>query len=229
MKDETYLFISDCREKKNTAQSARNKRTHNGKGGRVKFPSDYMTKKELNAMNGEVRSYRLNEPMSWQEFKAMPDDIKVTYIKLLREKYGVSDTNIGKMMGVSQTPMQREVARLGISLGKGKFQRKFDKEGWLAWCNGVPTTAVETEEVIYEPVAEPVEEVVEETIEEPFIVEIKEDHKEIRKAIPTKGNMVFEGKVEEVMNSVNALLGGAYVHISITWDVLEEGMMNDVS
>lgn len=215
MKDETYLFISDCRDKKNTARSARNKRTHNGKGGRVKFPSDYMTKKELKAMNGEVRSYRLNEPMSWKEFKAMPDDIKVTYIKPLREKYGVSDTNIGKMMGVSQCPMQREIARLGIALGKGHFQRKFDKEGWLAWINGVPTAVAE--EVIEEPVAEPVEE----TEAEPAI-DVKEDHTEIRKAIPSTGNMVFEGKVEEVMNSVTALLGGAYVHISITWDVLDE-------
>jgi hypothetical protein len=223
MKDETYLFISDCRDKKNTARSARNKRTHNGKGGRVKFPSDYMTKKELNAMNGEVRSYRLNEPMSWKEFKAMPDDIKVTYIKLLREKYGVSDTNIGKMMGASQAPMQREVKRLGISLGKGHFQRKFDKEGWLAWVNGVPTAATEevTEEHLEVTIEEPVEEPVEETEAEP-VIDVKEDHTEIRKAIPNTGNMVFEGKVEDVMNSVTALLGGAYVHIRITWDVLDE-------
>ena len=60
MKDEEYLFHQTCREQKNIARSARNKRTHNGKGGRVKFPSDYMTKKELQKMNGEVKSYRLN-------------------------------------------------------------------------------------------------------------------------------------------------------------------------
>ena len=35
-------------------------------------------------MSGECKSYRLNSPMSWDEFKAMPDDIKITYIKLLR-------------------------------------------------------------------------------------------------------------------------------------------------
>lgn len=85
MKDEEFLFHSDCHEKKVTARSARNTRTHNGKRGKVKFPSDYLTKKEIKAMSGEVKSYRLNEPMSWREFKAMPDDIKVTYIKLLRE------------------------------------------------------------------------------------------------------------------------------------------------
>ena len=222
MKDETYLFISDCRDKKNTARSARNKRTHNGKGGRVKFPSDYMTKKELKAMNGEVRSYRLKEPMSWKEFKAMPDDIKVTYIKLLREKYNVSDTNIGKMLGVAQCSIQREVTRLGIAQGCSR-KKTWDKEGWLAWCNGVtlPPMTVE-EEVIEEPVAEHEVEPVEETEAEPVIAEKKERKFAICKAIPNTGNMVFEGKVEEVMNSVTALLGGAYVHISITWDVLDE-------
>ena len=222
MKDETYLFISDCRDKKNTARSARNKRTHNGKGGRVKFPSDYMTKKELKAMNGEVRSYRLNQPMSWSEFKAMPDDIKVTYIKLLREKYGVPDCRIGEMMGINKITMSKEIKRIGLGHGeKHGGNKTWDKEGWLAWCNGVPTGAAE--EVIEEPVAEPVEE----TEAEPVIAEKKERKFAICKAIPNTGNMVFEGKVEDVMNSVNALLGNAYVHISITWDVLDEGTMND--
>ena len=47
MKDEEYLFRQDSRDKALTARSARHKRTHCGKGGRVKLPSDYMTKKEL--------------------------------------------------------------------------------------------------------------------------------------------------------------------------------------
>ena len=220
MKDETYLFISDCRDKKNTARSARNKRTHNGKGGRVKFPSDYMTKKELKAMNGEVRSYRLNEPMSWKEFKAMPDDIKVTYIKLLRERYNVPDTHIAKMVGVTGVTFLKEVARLGICCGHRSGMVKWDKEGWLAWVNGVPAPAAE--EVIEEHLEVTIEDPVEETEAEPVIAEKKERKFAICKAIPNTGNMVFEGKVEEVMNSVTALLGGAYVHISITWDVLDE-------
>ena len=43
MTDEKYTYIQDVRDKKVTARSARSKRTHNGKGGSVKFPSDYMT------------------------------------------------------------------------------------------------------------------------------------------------------------------------------------------
>ena len=84
MKDETYVFIQDVKEKKTTARSARHTRTHCGRGGRVRLPSDNLSKKELMKMSGECKSYRLNSPMSWDEFKAMPDDIKITYIKLLR-------------------------------------------------------------------------------------------------------------------------------------------------
>ena len=43
--DEQWDMIEDSISKKRTAQSARHRRTHCGKGGSVKFPSDYMTKK----------------------------------------------------------------------------------------------------------------------------------------------------------------------------------------
>lgn len=52
MKDEEYIFRQESREKAITARGAHNRRTHCGKGGRVKLPSDYMTKKELEKMNG---------------------------------------------------------------------------------------------------------------------------------------------------------------------------------
>ena len=45
--DEQYEMIRDSREKKSIAASAFKQKTHCGKGGRVKFPSDYMSKKEL--------------------------------------------------------------------------------------------------------------------------------------------------------------------------------------
>ena len=94
-------------------------------------------------MSGECKSFRLNEPMTWAEFKSMPDDIKVTYIRLLQEKWKVPVNHIGKMMGVSQPVIQRETARLGIVLGKGAHKQLWDKEGFYAWVNGVPTPVPE--------------------------------------------------------------------------------------
>lgn len=211
MKDEEYLFHADVRGKKNIARSARNTRTHCGKSGRVKLPSDYMTKKELNAMNGEVKSYRLNEPMSWKEFKALPDDIKVTYIKLLREKFNCFDSAIAEMMGINKVTFSQEIKRLGLGHGTkhGGNRTWNEKEAFYAWAHGVPATKEAEDPIPEEPVPEA----------EPVIEE--------KKAIPGTGNMVFEGKVEEVLKTIGVLLGGANVHISVTWDVLPEGEVED--
>ena len=140
MTDEKFTFIKDLREKKRTATGAHHKRTHCGKGGAVRFPSDYKTAKELRAMNGEVKSYKLNDPMSWKEFKVMPNDIKIAYIKALRKRYNVSDTKIAEMMCVSQHTLSNLMVRLGIRSAR-QSREKWDKDGWYAWVNGVPVEA----------------------------------------------------------------------------------------
>lgn len=137
MTDEKYTFVEDCREKKRTATGAFHKRTHAGKGGRVRFPSDYKTKKELRAMNGEVHSYKLNRPMKWEEFKSMPDDLKVDYIKGLRKSFGVPDVRIAEMFEVSGSTVTLLCKKLNISNGQGKGARvKWNKEAFEVWCNG---------------------------------------------------------------------------------------------
>ncbi len=199
MTDEKYTFISDVREKKRTAAGAFHKRTHCGKGGAVKFPSDYMTKKEINAMNGEVKSYKLNDPMTWEEFKAMPDDIKIRYIKALRSKFNVSDTEIGRMLGCAQITISREVCRLGISEGRRGGRVKWDKDGWCAWCNGLKLEKTEA----------PAVEEKEEAVTEPEEVTL----------IPVKGMMTLEGGAEDAVAVIVNMLGKANVRLTVSWEV----------
>lgn len=241
MKDEEYLLLSDCREKKNIANSARNRRTHCGKGGRVKFPSDYKTKKEIEKMNGEVKTYRLNSPMSWAEFKAMPDEHKVTYIKLLRRRYRVPDKYLAEMFGTSGWAMCQEMKRLDLSVhGKKPDPLMFDKEGFMAWANGVPTMAEEKPPVVDAVVEEiavaeevPVKEVAEAPIEDVapsvHINTVKDKAFDyvgretvLFHAVPESGSMVFEGNIGDIVNTIKTLPSGAKVHLSITWDVLED-------
>jgi DNA repair exonuclease SbcCD nuclease subunit len=149
VKDEEYLYISDVIDKKITARSARHTRTHCGKGGRVRFPSDNLSKKELNAMNGETNSYRMHDPVSWKEFKLWPDDIKVMYIKLLRKKFNVPGKNIAEMLGCCSETFSKEINRLGISQGqncRGRFT-PWDRDGFYAWVSGadIPTQVTEEE------------------------------------------------------------------------------------
>lgn len=190
-------------------------------------------------MNGEVKTYRLNDPMKWDEFKYMPDDIKITYVKLIRERFNVSDSCIAKMLGISQNGFSNHIKRLGLGLGRGTGNQKSDKEGFLAWCNGAPIPAAdpveETPEVVEQPVDETPEMIIplnSETTErfmaslekvcDPVPVQVLPVREEKRKAIPNSGSMTFEGSVESILNTLSVLLGGADVHISITWDVLAE-------
>lgn len=151
--DEQWAMIEDSIDKKRTAASAFKQRTHCGKGGSVKFPSDYMSKKELNAMNGEVKSYRLNSAMSWDEFKSMPDDLKVAYINSIRERFCVPDKYVAEMFGIP-------LGQLGLYLRDLKLElvRDIDiwnKEAFLAWRSGADTSLVEENEPVEDNAKDP--------------------------------------------------------------------------
>ena len=225
MTDEKFTFIEDVREKKRTATGAHHKRTHCGKGGAIRFPSDFMTKKELRAMNGEVKEYRLNDPMSWKEFKAMPDDIKIIYIKALRQKYNVSDTKIMEMLGVSGFTFCKEVKRLGIGAGHRSGRTKWDEDGWYAWVNGVPVKT-EDEAVTFtqgkcfefevDDVAAVTEKCDEEVLEQAEKCDCTAD-----RAIPGWGQMELEGTVEECAKTLEMLLTDKRVKLAVSWTVVE--------
>lgn len=235
MKDETYAFISDVKDKKITARSARNTRTHCGKGGRVRFPSDNLSKKELQQMNGECKSYRLNDPMTWKEFKSMPDDIKITYIKLLRKKFKVPFVHIGKMMGVAQNTISKEILRLGLSEGQHNSKPKWDKEGFWAWVNRVSMTA--PEEDPFEPAPEPAPEPVTVSEEPEAFVEDDlpfeepdttpdDDFKPFPvipvAATPCNGSMQFQCPADQALNMLSLVLGKTNCAISVMWRVIED-------
>lgn len=157
MTGEKFLFVSDVNEKKRTARGIHNKRAHNGKGGAVKFPSDYLSRKEKQAMNGEVKSFRMNEPMLWAEFKAMPNDLKVVYIKALRERYEVPDKEIFKMMGVPRSTGQLMLANIGCTVGH-RGPTCWDKKGWDKWIHGIKEPQPvedQTDEEIESPACDP--------------------------------------------------------------------------
>lgn len=216
--DEQWLMIKDSIDKKNVARSSHNKRSHCGKGGSVKFPSDYMTKKELKAMNGEVKSYRLNDPMTWKEFKKLPDDIKVAYIKNLREKYAVPNKDLAKAMGVNSGYFGEILRGLGLGLGKGAAGRSSKK--WpgttqaLAfrefWYGSVESTEPSID--ICEEKTSQVRYSMEHTNVAPVTTE---SFKEA--CTPTYGALSFECKAEDALDKVRAILAGTAVHMTITW------------
>lgn len=148
MTDEKFTFVEDVKEKKMASRSARNRMAHTGKGGKVRFPHDNLTRKEMEAMNGEIRCYRMNDPMKWEDFKTMPVDLQVQYIKAIRNRWHVSDSCIARMMGVNQSHFSHHAQKIGVALGRGTGNQKSDKDGFLAWCSGAEKSKIsgDTEE-----------------------------------------------------------------------------------
>ena len=134
MNEATQHFFEDCKEKKVTARSAFSTRGHTGKRGAVKFASDFMTQREINAMNGPCISYRLGEPRCWETFRAMPDDLKVSYITKLRAKFGVTDTALAEMFDISKSSVSKVFKEL--KLKHRSTEPTFDKDAWAVWLNG---------------------------------------------------------------------------------------------
>ncbi len=227
--DEEYELRQDCREKKSIAASAFKQRTHCGKGG-CTLPSDYKTKKELKAMNGEVKSYRLNEPMDWGTFKGMPDDLKSAYLNWIRNEFGASDVAIAEMMGIHAVTFGKYMRVLGLTAGKntGSGKRKWNKEKFLAWSHGVDPDAVnenaeESDESIPETPVEPAGEKIDISVES----KIEENqgcscgHTERKRAVPANGKMTFDGPIEEIVETLRMLLAGAEVTLDVAWTVVE--------
>ena len=230
MSDEAYEYMQDSRDKKITARSARHTRTHCGKGGAVKFPSDYMTEKERKAMSGECKSYRMNSPMTWNEFKDMPDDLKILYIKAIREKYNVPDKNIANMFGISAPVMSRYFKCLGLAQGKAVSgsKRTWDKEGFLAWCGGAKGGTVNKSEVEIEGDAVEVVDKDTEVVESiNSSDEVEQTNKceccgETKYIVPETGEMNFKGNVNDILRTINKILDGSNVRLSVQWNVVEE-------
>lgn len=95
MNDEKYVFIEDVKERKSIARGAFHKKG-GAKSKKCTLPSDYLTRKEREKMNREVKSWNLNKFYSWDEFKEMPSDIAAAYISTLNQKHHVSMSTIAK-------------------------------------------------------------------------------------------------------------------------------------
>lgn len=217
MTDEKFAFIEDLRDKKKTATGAHHRRTHCGKGGAVRLPSDFKTAKELRAMNGEVKSYKLNDPMSWAEFKAMPDDIKVAYITALRKKYNVSDTKIAEMMGTDPVNLSKEARRLGIKSTR-KSREKWDADGWYAWVNGVKLEAggepAEAPDWLH---ADPDSGKC--VLDDAIKPEAEKCDCAAAHLVPRSGLMELEGHIDLCANTLTTLLSDKIVKLTVSWEL----------
>lgn len=89
MTNEAYVFNETNRERAILKRSACHKKG-GSKSKSCKLGVDKMSNKEIEAMHGPVKSWKMTEFYTWDEFKSMPEDIQVEYLNYLVDTYHVS-------------------------------------------------------------------------------------------------------------------------------------------
>ena len=156
MTDEEYLFRQTSSERKKIGYGDRHKKR--GGGRYVRLPSDYLTKKEKEKMNGEVHNFNLSAPTRWHEFITWPKDLQVEYIQRLEEAYHAKNEDIAGMLDVGITCYRKYKNSLGIK-GKPGHGKPIDRAGWAKFIGAnepAPEVLVESSPVVEEKV-EPLE------------------------------------------------------------------------
>ena len=189
-------------------------------------------------MSGECKSYRLNEPMAWEEFKAMPADLQKAYIKAIRAKYNAPISAIARMLGVDRANLSKYLADRGFEKWP-KGHQKWEKMAFAEWCYGVPAAEKKADEA-QQPADIVEEEQPAEAVEEAPVAEddlpwdAPEEEEQVPApvsvpvpltplmAVPESGTMDFTGDATKIMNTLVNLFGGAKIKINVHWDVLED-------
>lgn len=143
MTDAEYIFRQTSKERKRNGRGDYCKKRKGGKV--VHFPSDHLSRKEKKALNGEVKTYSFRDPLTWQQFREMPRDIKQQYLDTLTDKFhGVLLTMIAESMGVKITTLTPYMIRQELKFNskkdlgaprsaRKKFLESEDGKAWVKW------------------------------------------------------------------------------------------------
>lgn len=137
MNDVEFILKEDIKEKKQAGRGYYHKK-NGSKSNKCRLPSDSLSKKEIEKMNGECKVYNLNKPMSYSNFCAMPVDLQIKYLEMLRDKFGANQNEISFMMGCNCATLKSHKQR--FLNGKPEFKRytysRLDKDAWRRFING---------------------------------------------------------------------------------------------
>lgn len=128
-------FDFDIMEKKRIAQGARARKC-GSKSRKCTLPSDYLTAAQKKGLNGKVRTYNLSGPMTYNTFRAMPDDLQKEYLLKLRNEMDATLTAMGKMMQCSPETVRQALMRHDIPTNNIKRMSFESKLRWDAWLKG---------------------------------------------------------------------------------------------
>ena len=210
MDDAQYLFHSDSRAKKNIAHSAAHKTGKRG-GRTCRFQSDYLTAKQKKELNGEVTTARCGRPMSYEEFKKLPDTIKTYYLTELIETYEARFVDIAKMFGKENANVYKTIKKYAPKASPKNKKRKYASLVWEQFMSRADKP--KAEESVIEPQA------AEEEPNNELVAPVKE--KASIDLVTERGVLVFRGNPAAIFTKA-MLIFDSNKNYSIRLDFKEE-------
>lgn len=146
MTDARYTFVQDIREKNSTKSGAYH-RVSGAKSKRCTLPSDHLTAAEKRRRNSPVSTVKLNQPITYAEFKTLTPTLQALYLDHLIHEYHARRIDVVQMLGISQSLWGKIKPTIPckLSFPKGKHDPAPE---WLAFIGG------EAEEITPPPMPE---------------------------------------------------------------------------
>lgn len=146
MNDAEYLFQQTSKERKRIGYGDRHKKRQGGRN--VSLPSDKLTAAQRRKLNGEEITLKLGEPITWEGFNNLPDELKKEYIAALKQKYSATDQMLGRLFLKSVATVARMRGELGIDAPKGLRPSPTQR---LEWREFLAKAYQDTGEVVHFP------------------------------------------------------------------------------
>ena len=205
-------FYADVAAKKRIARGDMH-RKRGSKSRKCTLPFELLTAKERKELNGQVFTYKLNQPMTKDEFRLMPTDLQREYLNNLFKAHGATTKQVEEMLGVSSSALYRWMNTLGVRVGRHRGSSTKDETEALrnAWnrfiygADGVNPVSEVTEEPVdsVDLDTEVTDEIVESISEEDL--EITEDGVEATHSsgiAVNKAHFQFRGSLRDVCNQI---------------------------
>lgn len=131
------IFAQEVSERAIVARGAKH-RVRGSKSRKCHMSTDGMTQRQWEKRNGAVNTYRLHQPMSWEEFKAYPVDLQREYLNRLISLYNANATSLGEMFGIGASAVRGLIEKneLGIKFHVGHGMTRAQKAAWHDFIAG---------------------------------------------------------------------------------------------
>lgn len=215
-------FYDEVKERNAIKNGAFHKK-NGSKSKKCTLPSDNLTPAQKRRLNGPVKEYALHEPMSWEDFKAMPTDLQQAHLDYIQLRFRVSATVIGQeVFGLSPAGLRLYMANHGLGLAsyKGKPAGAATLEAIRNWLAGDTHTPDAGE------AAEPEAPVLVEQ-EAPIVPAVAPETEEPREKFAVrKLSAILSGSADDLLTYISAMLAGRNAELELTLTFKNEGEKN---